>query len=223
MRCLALFLLLSSSGFAAAQVSGSVSLVSDYVYRGVSLSNGNPEPQASLDYDSDSGWFGGLFASRIDLSATSGQAVAYAGYAGRLTSDLSWEGGLSENAYLGNSGQDYTEAFLGLSSERVNARLYYSPDYLGQSLHSVYGEVNLNYPLSTAVRVIAHVGYLAVQQGAVAAPTNHGDVRLGLGTRLGDWNLQWALASLRQTSVDYYGNAHVAQHYTGILNASYGF
>ena len=41
---------------ARAQVSGTVSLVSDYRLRGISLSDGEPEPQVNLGYDSPGGW-----------------------------------------------------------------------------------------------------------------------------------------------------------------------
>lgn len=211
------------STVATAQVSGSVSLVSNYVYRGVSLSNNQAEPQVSVAYDNDSGWFGGLFASRIALPHNDSQVIGYAGYAHQVRSDLSWEAGLSDVTYPQNSGQNYAEAFVGLSSERLNGRIYYCPNYLGQSVHSVYGEINGNYPLTPSIHLMAHVGYLSLRaDDGDSHDGNRSDRRVGLGTSWGDWNFQVAVTSLSKTGGSYY-YPRVFQSYGGVVNISYGF
>ncbi len=222
-RFVALILLLAASDVACAQLSGSVSLVSNYVYRGVSLSNDQPEPQVSLAYDNDGGWFGGLFLSRVALPQSNSQLIGYAGYAQRWHSDMSWEAGVNVATYPQNNGQNYGEAFVGWSTERLNARVYYSPNYLGQSLHSLYSEINANTPLTADIHLIAHVGYLAVRAGdGDSHAGNHRDIRLGLGTSHGDWSFQIAVTSLTRTDwSDYY--PRVSQTYGGVANIAYGF
>ena len=76
----ALWTLLCASE-ACAQVSGSVTLVSDYRYRGISLSDGRPTAQLSVAYDRPDGWYMGAFASRVRLRpaptlATASEPVA---------------------------------------------------------------------------------------------------------------------------------------------------
>jgi len=222
-RFIAPALLLLTSGVASAQLSGSVSLVSNYVYRGVSLSNDQPEPQVNLAYDSDAGWFGGLFVSPVTLPQSNSQVIGYAGYAQQWRNDMSWEVGVSEAAYPQNSEQNYGEAFVGWSAERLNARLYYSPNYLGLSQHSVYAEINANTPLVADIHLMAHVGYLALRAGdGDSHDGNHRDIRLGLGTSRGDWNFQVAVTSLTRTDRhDYY--PRVSQTYGGVVNVAYGF
>ena len=227
--------LLALCGSASAQVSGSVSLVSDYIYRGISLSNGNPEAQLNLNADFDSGWYAGLFASPIDLPSTHGQAIAYGGYAHQLNSDLNWEAGVSETIYTGGSDQNYAELFVGLSSDRLNGRLSYAPNYLGLSVHSLYGELNYNLPLTEKLRFTAHAGYLHVaRQGDEGGVASRGDTRVGLAYHIGDWNLQWALASVHETSTYTYNSGyydHYSQHYaerdwrhyTGVFDAARNF
>jgi uncharacterized protein (TIGR02001 family) len=219
--------LLAASGAVSAQVSGSVSLVSDYIYRGVSLSRDNPEPQVNLTADFDSGWFAGVFASKIDLPTMHGQAIAYGGYAHQWTSELSWEAGVSETAYIEGSSQNYGEVFVGLSTDRFNGRLYYSPNYLGQSVHSVYGEINYNLPLSASLRFTAHAGYLDVaRRDDENQSAGHGDRRAGLAYHSGDWNLQWGLASVRETTVVsyiYQRYEHATNHYAGVFDAAWNF
>jgi len=88
------FLFVSTEVFA--QVSGSASLLSDYRYRGVSLSRNRPAAQLAVAYDDASGWYGGAFASTVQLvypATRELQVVSFAGYARRLPSGLSWEAG----------------------------------------------------------------------------------------------------------------------------------
>jgi uncharacterized protein (TIGR02001 family) len=59
-----------AAGPVKAQVDGSVSIVSDYRFRGASLSDGHPEPQVQLGYDGTGGWYVGGFA----YSAESGHS-----------------------------------------------------------------------------------------------------------------------------------------------------
>ncbi|HEX8956151.1 MAG TPA: TorF family putative porin [Burkholderiaceae bacterium] len=223
--------MLAISGSAAAQVSGSVSLVSNYIYRGSSFSNDNPEAQLNLTADFDSGWFAGLFVSPVDLPGIHGQAIAYGGYAHQWTGELSWEAGVSESAYTGGTSQNYTEAFVGLSTDRLNGRLYYSPNYLGDGVRSIYGELNYNVPLTEKLRFTAHVGYLDVGlRDDASHKDSHGDTRVGLAYHAGDWNLQWALASVRETAVyayraydNTYYYQRVTRHYAGVFDASWNF
>ncbi len=220
---LACCLFASLSDSALAQVSGSVSAVSNYVYRGVSLSDDKPEAQLSLAYDNDSGWFAGLFASKIDLPSSSSLAIAYAGYAHQLSTSVSWEAGATETVYDQASGQNYTEGFVGLTSERLNARIYYSPNYLGQDLHTLYSELNGNYPLADHVRLIGHVGYLARQSGESELLHNRVDTRVGVAGTAGSWNFQVAVVSLRKTTTGYDGYQRISDRHAGLLSVAYGF
>src|SRR5476649_1653903 len=85
-------LLFLSAGGGNAQTSVSVSLLSDYRYRGETLSDGQPAPQINVNLDSDSGWYGCALASgNIHLGDHQmAQLLAYAGYAQRMASGWSW-------------------------------------------------------------------------------------------------------------------------------------
>src|SRR5512135_1604841 len=81
---------------AHAQVAGTVAVVSDYRFRGVSLSREKPAIQASVGFDTPSGWYAGVFGSTIELAATGTrgvQAVPYVGIAAPAAGDLHWEAG----------------------------------------------------------------------------------------------------------------------------------
>lgn len=59
-------LMWASPAAAAADVSGEIGVVSDYRYRGVSLSRGRPAVQASVTIEDDSGLYGEAWASTLE-------------------------------------------------------------------------------------------------------------------------------------------------------------
>ena len=161
-RTLALwFLFVSADVFA--QFSGSASLLSDYRFRGISLSHNRPAAQIALAYDDASGWYGGAFASTVRLGDSTTrelQAVSFVGYARRDPSGLSWEAGADYSVVTGEGNYTYAEAYAGVAFENVSARLYYAPRYFGLDSDAIYGEINASHQLLDRVRLIAHGGAL---------------------------------------------------------------
>jgi uncharacterized protein (TIGR02001 family) len=210
-----------------AQTSGSVSLVSDYRFRGVSLSQGHPEPQIHLGYDGKSGWYAGAFASGARLDAEgNGNAhlMGYAGYFQRLSSGFGWELGASKSLFFGASDANYAEVFAGLASNDVSGRLYLSPDYYGSGIRTLYAEVNGSYQVRRRLHVLGHVGFLQALSGrerSQVRPGNRYDVRIGASASLGDWNVQlaWTAVEKSGASRSYYGMTNPAW----TLNAAYSF
>jgi uncharacterized protein (TIGR02001 family) len=155
------FLFVSTDVFA--QFSGSASLLSDYRFRGVSLSHNRPAAQLAVAYDDASGWYGGAFASTVQLvypTTRELQLVSFAGYARRLPSGLSWEAGADYSVVTGSQSYSYPEVYLGIASGNVSARLYYAPRYFGQNSDTIYGEINASQPLLDRIRLLAHGGVL---------------------------------------------------------------
>ena len=69
----------SAAGAAEAQVSASVTLTSDYVFLGISLSSEDPEMQGSFDYATDSFYVGVWGTSLASNSPASVELDVYAG------------------------------------------------------------------------------------------------------------------------------------------------
>lgn len=181
------------AGGALAQVSGSVAFVSDYRYRGLSLSNGDPVPQINIAYDGDGGWYVGAFASQMksDRDARA-QVVSYAGYAWRMNAGMAWDVGVSHYAHIGEAGRNYPEVQVGVSWDKFNARLSYSPDY-GVGDRTLYAEAGANVPVYDGVYLFAHLGHLRTIEGAPAWDGRYrNDARIGLATTLAGW--KWQLA-----------------------------
>ncbi len=195
---------------AQAQLSGSVALASDYRFRGLSLSDEQLTPQLALNYDTDSGWYGGTMLARARLRDTrvDALAVSYAGYAGRITSDLSWEGGYAQTALHRGGHYNYGELFAGLAMQRLGARLYYSPRYFGVGGRSLYAEVNASVALASQVDLVGRIGYLRseVRSGYLQySQPSHADGRIGINYASGAWSGQLAWVATARDATLYQG------------------
>ena len=118
--------LLSSIGNAWAQFSGSASIVSDYRYRGVSLSDDGPAAQLGLAYDAAQGWYAGVFVSTVKSDSYDEsrgvQSIAFAGYTWRTPSALSFDAGADYIAVTASPRYDYPEVFGGFAFQSVSGR-----------------------------------------------------------------------------------------------------
>lgn len=106
-------LVLSLSGafsVANAEVSSTITLTTDYDFRGLTQSARDPALQASLDWEGKSGFYAGMFGSNVDFGdGTDLELDFYAGYRGDLASDLSFDIGALQYTYHSSpTNIDYT-------------------------------------------------------------------------------------------------------------------
>jgi len=153
------------AGCAGAQFSGTLTGVSDYRYRGNTLTDRMPAAQVGLAYDDPKGWYAGAFGSTVRLKPPGGessyfQAIAYGGYAMRLSSGVSIEAGADYAAFASASESNYGEVFFGAATDNLSARVYYAPRYFGESSSAFYGEINATQPLADRVHLHVHAGYV---------------------------------------------------------------
>lgn len=178
---------------AQAQVGLTAAAASEYVARGMSLSQGRPAPQLRLDLDAG-GWYAGavLSPARFDETGTRTQVLAYGGRAQRLASGLGWEAGVLGASLAGTRAYRYNELYAGLSGKRVAGRIYYSPSYYGDTA-TVYAELNGSAPLRDGLALVGHVGLLHPLGSAEDEARRRLDLRVGLSLERGNWNVQLAL------------------------------
>jgi len=195
---------------AQAQLSGSAAIVSNYMYRGVSLSDDKPVARAALNYDGASGWFAGGQVVTGQLAVEthrSAQWTGYAGYAARLPSGLAWETGVTAYSFPKNPNWNFREVFIGLAGDVVSGRLHYSPDYLGMGERSLYGELNGGWVLAPRLQAFWHGG---IYHSLDNAQSSRSEARLGLASSHKEWRAQVSLDLVRlrggSTTTDIYGN-----------------
>ena len=150
---------------AAAQVSGTASLLTDYRYRGVSFSDDKPAAQVALNYDHASGWYAGLFASTIRFASPPSrgvQTLAFAGYAQRTRDGPTLEIGADYAVNFVGASYKYPEVYVGIASDNLSARLYYAPRYYTGDADTFYAEANATIPIEDRARAVLHAGALHV-------------------------------------------------------------
>jgi uncharacterized protein (TIGR02001 family) len=189
-------------------MSGSATIVSDYRYRGITLSDQKPAAQLSVNYDTPFGAYAGVFVSTVRFGVPTRpgiQALTFAGWATRLQSGISIDAGVDYSAFTNDRADDYGEFYLGVAKENISARIHYSPRYFGRS-GAWYGEINGTQPIIDPVRLIAHVGLLAAQSSppyGVPASERIVDGKVGLSATIESFRLELAWVGVSKASATY--------------------
>ena len=187
---------------AFAQMSGDLSLLSDYRFRGESLTEGRPAAQASLAYDHASGLFLGALISNVHIepSASGLSGQFYGGYVRPFAEQKSWEVGAVTYVFPHPSvppNYDYSEIFVGGSIDRLSLRLYYSRNYFQTGSSAMYSELSAEQPLIEHVALLGHLGYLRINSTARSASQERGSSRadflIGVVWNVLSFNLGFAL------------------------------
>jgi uncharacterized protein (TIGR02001 family) len=153
---------------AQAQLAASVSVTSEYRFRGVSQADGRPALQLALEGDAATGWYGGATATQVAVSEGHHyvELDAYGGKVLGTSADaLRPELGVRASHFAGDPSYDYGEAYAGLVAARWNLRAYASPDYFGRGTRTLYVELNADRPLGDVARLFAHAGVIAGRGG----------------------------------------------------------
>ncbi len=149
--------------------SGYVQGVSDYRFRGLSLSGGDPALQGTINLNHSSGFYVGTWASSIEDSAIYGHTEVdlYAGWTGAIASGLTADIGLLYYAYPNGKVGDaeYFEPYASLSttlgpvSAKVGVAYAFEQDALGDDDNLyVFTDLGVGIP-NTPISLSAHVGY----------------------------------------------------------------
>jgi uncharacterized protein (TIGR02001 family) len=180
---------------ARAQLGATVAVDSDYRYRGVSLSDSRPSGRATLNYDAPERWYAGASLTRAALTTIDSytQVLGYAGWSTPIGDGRDVELGVDASHFIGISGYDFAEAYLGLLAQNWTARLYYAPDYYGRHVDVVYAELDVHVALDERSRVFAHAGALQPVRGAEGeAGRTRVDLSVGAGIVWRGWDLHVA-------------------------------
>jgi uncharacterized protein (TIGR02001 family) len=200
--------LLLGARVALAQVGGTVTVESDYRFRGVSLGGNRPSARAGINYDAPDGWYAGGSAARAQYAPgyRYWQMALYGGRVVALSSALNLDMGASTWRFSSGN-YSFAEAYAGLLAREWSVRLNYSPNYFHEGLKTLYLDANVHRLLTDDWRVFAHAGELVrVSHAAPSDPYEYWygpaqprprtawDVRAGLGwtaTEALDLQLAW--------------------------------
>lgn len=175
---------------ASAQLSGSVTLASEYRLRGVSLTDRRPALSLGVAYDGASGLYAG--GQVIAHNPEGGEPrilghTEYVGYAARFgDGSAAWDVGVAnvDMSLYGAAKRplEYRQVYVGLARDALSARLSYSPNYPRHGLSSTYLDLNAAVRPAPDWRLAGHMGVMQRLGGDTArdgkAPRY--DVRLSL-------------------------------------------
>lgn len=143
------------AGAANAEVSANVSLTSDYVFRGVSLTDNDPAIQGGFDWSNDM-FYAGVWGSSL-LEGT--EIDLYGGWTpslGPVALDLGIIGYFYPGADDDDAELDYFELLFGAEyplTEQfsIGGAIYYTDENYGETGEATYYEVNATYAASDAL------------------------------------------------------------------------
>jgi uncharacterized protein (TIGR02001 family) len=132
-----LFLSTVWSGAVLADFSSTVTVTSNYLFNGITLTDHRPALQPSLDWNNGKGLYAGLWASNVDFSA--GTDVEFDGTVGYwLQLDDNWllDMGVAQYTYHGSdqtasAAFNFPEAYLKVGFRDTKVSYWYASDYFG--------------------------------------------------------------------------------------------
>jgi len=190
--------MLATTVVAQAEISGNVTMASDYVFRGISQTDNQIAVQGGFDYAHDSGIYVGTWASNIDADFFNAdgnhdpqtELDMYAGYSGDLGNGIGYDLGYLRYQYPGYSDANTNEwhatgSYSTDSYGDFSLSANYSPSlhFFASDESAWYWKAGYDNTLPWyEIGVSAHVGYSTGD----AFDSNDGD---GLNDNYTDWSI----------------------------------
>lgn len=129
-----------TSGDSGISLSANISLATDYLYRGLSQTTGDPALQGGFDLTHDSGFYLGIWGSNVDF-ADSLEIDYYGGYSGAVNEQVSFDVGVIYYDYPSDPSDpegDFVEYYGSVSWQNLTVGLNYSSDFFAESGDAYY-------------------------------------------------------------------------------------
>ena len=130
-----IFLVISSYA-SATTISANVALSSDYIWRGITQTNGDMALSGGFDLEAGNGFYFGTWAPNANVGAASLELDLYLGFAGEMAENMTYDIGYISVIYPGNDAADFEEAYIAFNFYGLN--ILYSD---GQNNGPSYSEI----------------------------------------------------------------------------------
>ncbi|NVK41502.1 MAG: hypothetical protein HWE39_09680 [Oceanospirillaceae bacterium] len=153
---------------ALAEITGNVSLTSDYRVKGISQTGENPALQGGIDYVHESGFYSGVWGSNVDFfeagdpwdNDESVEIDVYGGYYGVVNDGLTYDVTLFHYFYPGSIVDvDFSEISIGANLGAARVEYSYAHDYINIGEDYQYLEANYTFALPAKFNLELHAGY----------------------------------------------------------------
>ena len=147
-----MFLILSSYA-SAVEISSNVGISTDYIWRGITQTDGDAAVNGGFDLSADNGFYFGTWASNAGgkNSNYSMELDIYLGFSGEMAENMTYDIGYISVIYPGDDSADFEEAYIAFNIYGLNI-LYSdgqdnSPSYseIGYSVDAGPGSFNISY------------------------------------------------------------------------------
>jgi uncharacterized protein (TIGR02001 family) len=158
---LAALVMVASASVAHAELSGTVTAVSDYDFRGITQTAQDPALQASLDWASENGFYIGAWGSNIDFGDSFDADIElnlYSGFTGG--EDVTWDVGIVYRAYPGETDGNWAELYGSVAYGFLKGKIWYTDEFSGfGNGWALYYDASAAWELPANFGVNAHIGY----------------------------------------------------------------
>lgn len=135
-----------------ADVSGKVSLVSNYLSYGLSQTQDDPALQLTTTWSGESGLYLSGWASQVDFGENTDTEVGvYAGYYKTFSDNLKLDAGIAQFLYEGTDISDdynYNEIYATLHTSIFSLGFHYAWDYFGSGADYTIVQVSRQFPMN---------------------------------------------------------------------------
>ncbi len=158
---------------ASSPFSLSLAATTDYVFRGVSQTDGGPAFQAGVTYSSPFGLYAGVWGSNVDFGTGGYETDYFVGWNKDLSDSWNLDLGATRYTYSGDGGLsgDFNE-FIGKITwsgpVTITGLVAYAPDYgdLTPKAKESYASLAASYDIGeTGFSIGASVGYTSIDYG----------------------------------------------------------
>lgn len=170
--------------------SASVAFASEYVFRGLSLSDEDFAVQGSLNAKTPGGYYLGVFASNVDFNdgdRTNAEVDYYTGMLGKITDSLGYNLDFTYSTFQGAPDRfdfDNIEVggFLDYTVGRylIHGGIAYSPDFFRNSGYSIYYDMNLDISLVQDFTLKLHTGFQELEKNDKFGTDDYLDWLIGI-------------------------------------------
>jgi len=158
-------------------ISGTFGVVSDYLFRGISQTQGDAAIQASFTVSHDSGFYGTVWGSNVDFGDETDFELDFTlGYGGAINDSTTFDVNVTYYAYPNEpNGADYGyfELIGGITHDLGNglslgAKIAYTPENFGDTGTAYAVSGNATYAVAEWLSVSANLGYQALDDNFYA-------------------------------------------------------
>jgi uncharacterized protein (TIGR02001 family) len=206
-------------------VTANISIVNNYVFRGISRTDTQPAVQGGVDLAADNGVYVGVWGSNVSWYADQGKAVgssleldAYAGVKNNFYNDFNYDFGIVRFHFPGvySPGQvnpDTDEVHAALAYGWLAVKYSYSLSNtfgVADSKGSHYLDVSAKIPVGDSFSFGAHYGKQTYNGASAASMTllgldpSYHDWQLSVSGKLAGWELGLAYSGTNTPATGYY-------------------